>query len=244
MANFKGYIYKFTSLIDPSKCYIGKTFHIGSRLNNHLTGRGNTSSFQKALDLYGITSFTFKILYVREAPTIEELNKTLNELEKFSIDKFDSFNNGYNDTKGGLGSLGYSPSDEVKELVSVKLKGHKVSEETRKKLSESHKGFKHSKESIDKMKEAFKNRSKESELYRKNKLKEHLSSLTREDIMTRASKCKKPIIQYNLDGEFIREWESATDAASFYNINKVNITKCCLGKNKTSNGYIWKYKEE
>lgn len=48
MANFKGYIYKFTSTIDPIKCYIGKTFHIGSRLNNHLTGRGNTSSFQKA----------------------------------------------------------------------------------------------------------------------------------------------------------------------------------------------------
>lgn len=244
MANFKGYIYKSTSLIDPSKCYIGKTFHIGSRLNNHLTGRGNTSSFQKALDLYGITSFTFEILYVREASTIEELNEILNELERLSIDKFNSFNNGYNDTKGGLGSLGYSPSDEIKELISTKLKGHKVSEETRKKLSESHKGFKHSKESIDKMKKAFKNRSKESELYRKSKLKEHLNSLTKEDIIARASKCKKPIIQHNLDGEFIREWESATDAASFYNINKVNITKCCLGKNKTSNGYIWKYKEE
>lgn len=221
MANFKGYIYKFTSLIDPSKCYIG------SRLNNHLTGRGNTSSFQKALDLYGITSFTFEILYVREAETIEELNIILNELERYSIDKYDSFNNGYNDTKGGSGSLEYSPSDEIRE-----------------KLSLSHRGFKHSKESINKMKIAFKNRSQEVESYRKKRLKEHLSSLTEEDIMTRASKCKKPIIQYNLDGEFIREWESATDAASFYNINKVNITKCCLGKNKTSNGYIWKYKEE
>lgn len=244
MANFKGYIYKFTSLIDPSKCYIGKTFHIGSRLNNHLTGRGNTSSFQKALDLYGITSFTFEILYVREAETIEELNIILNELERYSIDKYDSFNNGYNDTKGGSGSLGYSPSDEIRELVSNKLRGHKVSKETREKLSLSHRGFKHSKESINKMKIAFKNRSQEVESYRKKRLKEHLSSLTEEDIMTRASKCKKPIIQYNLDGEFIREWESATDAASFYNINKVNITKCCLGKNKTSNGYIWKYKEE
>lgn len=244
MANFKGYIYKFTSLIDPSKCYIGKTYHIGSRLNNHLTGRGNTSSFQKALDLYGITSFTFEILYVREAETIEELNIILNELERYSIDKYDSFNNGYNDTKGGSGSLGYSPSDEIRELVSNKLRGHKVSKETREKLSLSHRGFKHSKESINKMKIAFKNRSQEVESYRKKRLKEHLSSLTEEDIMTRASKCKKPIIQYNLDGEFIREWESATDAASFYNINKVNITKCCLGKNKTSNGYIWKYKEE
>ena len=190
MANFKGYIYKFTSTIDPIKCYIGKTFHIGSRLNNHLTGRGNTSSLQKALNLYGITCFTFEILYVREADTIEELNTVLNELEKYSIDKYDSFNSGYNDTKGGSGSLGYSPSDEIRELVSNKLRGHKVSEEARKKLSLSH------------------------------------------------------IIQYSVEGEFIREWDSATDAASFYNTNKVNITKCCLGKNKTSIGYIWKYKEE
>lgn len=144
MANFKGYIYKFTSTIDPIKCYIGKTFHIGSRLNNHLTGRG----------------------------------------------------------------------------------------------------FKHSEESINKMKIAFKNRSQEVELYRKRRLKEHLSSLTEEDIRMRANKCKKPIIQYSVEGEFIREWDSATDAASFYNTNKVNITKCCLGKNKTSIGYIWKYKEE
>ena len=244
MANFKGYIYKFTSTIDPIKCYIGKTFHIGSRLNNHLTGRGNTSSFQKALNLYGITCFTFEILYVREADTIEELNTILNELEKYSIDKYDSFNNGYNDTKGGSGSLGYSPSDEIRESVSNKLRGHKVSEKTRKKLSLSHRGFKHSKESINKMKIAFKSRSQEVELYRKKRLKEHLSSLTKEDIMMRANKCKKPIIQYSIEGEFIREWESATDVAPFYNINKVNITKCCLGKNKTSMGYIWKYKEE
>lgn len=181
MANFKGYIYKFTSTIDPIKCYIGKTFHIGSRLNNHLTGRGNTSSFQEALNLYGITCFTFEILYVREAETIEELNTILNELERYSINK---------------------------------------------------------------MKIAFKNRSQEVELYRKKRLKEHLSSLTEEDIRMRANKCKKPIIQYSIEGEFIREWESATDAASFYNINKVNITKCCLGKYKTSIGYIWKYKEE
>lgn len=244
MANFKGYIYKFTSTIDPIKCYIGKTFHIGSRLNNHLTGRGNTSSLQKALNLYGITCFTFEILYVREADTIEELNTVLNELEKYSIDKYDSFNSGYNDTKGGSGSLGYSPSDEIRELVSNKLRGHKVSEETRKKLSLSHRGFKHSEESINKMKIAFKNRSQEVELYRKRRLKEHLSSLTEEDIRMRANKCKKPIIQYSVEGEFMREWDSATDAASFYNTNKVNITKCCLGKNKTSIGYIWKYKEE
>jgi hypothetical protein len=46
-----------------------------------------------------------------------------------------------------------------------------------------------------------------------------------------------------LDGDFVKEWDSATDAALFYGINKVNITKCCLGIQKTSMGYIWKYKE-
>ena len=198
MANFKGYIYKFTSTIDPIKCYIGKTFHIGSRLNNHLTGRGNTSSLQKALNLYGITCFTFEILYVREADTIEELNTVLNELEKYSIDKYDSFNSGYNDTKGGSGSLGYSPSDEIRELVSNKLRGHKVSEEARKKLSLSHRGFKHSEESINKMKIAFKNRSQEVELYRKRRLKEHLSSLTEEDIRMRVLYLFTPVIKLRL----------------------------------------------
>ena len=50
----------------------------------------------------------------------------------------------------------------------------------------------------------------------------------------------KPILQYDLDGNFIREWPSATDVGE-----KVNdgICKCLKGKYKTAYGYIWKYKE-
>ena len=56
---------------------------------------------------------------------------------------------------------------------------------------------------------------------------------------TRNEKIRKPILQFTLDGEFVREWSSATDVGK-----KVNdgICKCLKGKNKTAYGYIWKYK--
>jgi hypothetical protein len=41
---------------------------------------------------------------------------------------------------------------------------------------------------------------------------------------------------------YIYKFTSTIDPIKCY-IGK-NITKCCLGKNKTSIGYIWKYKEE
>ena len=50
----------------------------------------------------------------------------------------------------------------------------------------------------------------------------------------------KPILQYDLDGNFIREWSSATDVGK--EVRK-NIVHCLKGRNKTAYGYIWKYKE-
>ena len=50
---------------------------------------------------------------------------------------------------------------------------------------------------------------------------------------------KKPILQYTIEGEFIREWPSATDVGREA---KVNICYCLKGRYKTAYGYIWKYK--
>ena len=57
---------------------------------------------------------------------------------------------------------------------------------------------------------------------------------------TRNERHKKPILQFDLKGNFIREWPSATDVGKEVN---VAICKCLKGKSKTSLGYIWKYKE-
>lgn len=51
------------------------------------------------------------------------------------------------------------------------------------------------------------------------------------------------IIQYTLDNEFVKEWDSATTASKELKINQGNITQCCKGERKTCGGFIWKYKE-
>lgn len=51
---------------------------------------------------------------------------------------------------------------------------------------------------------------------------------------------KKPIIQYDTNNTFIKEWESAKDAENLTKIK--NISACCKNKRKTAGGYIWKFK--
>ena len=50
----------------------------------------------------------------------------------------------------------------------------------------------------------------------------------------------KPILQYDLDGNFIREWECASDVGKEV---KSNICHCLKGKLPSAYGFVWKYKE-
>ena len=54
----------------------------------------------------------------------------------------------------------------------------------------------------------------------------------------------KAVLQYSLDGKFIREWPNATVASQGLGMN-INgyIGLVCKGKKKSAGGYIWKYKE-
>lgn len=54
----------------------------------------------------------------------------------------------------------------------------------------------------------------------------------------------KPILQFDLNGNFIRRWESAMDIERELNISHSQIAACCRGKIKTSYGYKWGYVEE
>lgn len=51
---------------------------------------------------------------------------------------------------------------------------------------------------------------------------------------------KIPILQYTLDGEFVKEWPSATDVGKEVS---GHISSCAKGSRKTAYGFIWKYKE-
>lgn len=54
----------------------------------------------------------------------------------------------------------------------------------------------------------------------------------------------KKIIQYDLSGNFLKEWESEQEASRKTGTNQGNISNCCKGLINKTNGYIWRYKEE
>jgi hypothetical protein len=55
-------------------------------------------------------------------------------------------------------------------------------------------------------------------------------------------KLGKPVIQMDLDGNFISEFENAKYAGDELGLHGTSITSCCKGRNKTCGGFKWKYK--
>ena len=50
------------------------------------------------------------------------------------------------------------------------------------------------------------------------------------------------ILQYSLDGKFIKEWRSISFASRELGINAPNISMCAKGKRPNAGGYKWRYK--
>lgn len=53
----------------------------------------------------------------------------------------------------------------------------------------------------------------------------------------------RKVYQYDLDNNFIKEWNYIKEAESFYNpnSNSKNIVACCNNRQKTAYGFIWKH---
>ena len=58
-----------------------------------------------------------------------------------------------------------------------------------------------------------------------------------------ASSHKKTIIQYDMQMNVIREWESLRAIGRKYGFNISNISANANGRKRSAYGYIWKYKE-
>ena len=150
-----GYIYRHWLIKDKDieKSYIGQT--IESNIENRWGKKGegyikddkDRKKMARAIKKYGWESFNHEILLTIECETEEELWFWLDEWEKYCIEKYDSFYNGYNCTLGGCGTRGFKHAEETKKELSRKLKGkpsplkgkHRT-EETKRKISESQKG--------------------------------------------------------------------------------------------------------
>lgn len=55
---------------------------------------------------------------------------------------------------------------------------------------------------------------------------------------------KKRVYQYDLEGTFLKCWDSAHDVQRALGYSASNINMCCLGKRKTANKYVWRYERK
>lgn len=60
----------------------------------------------------------------------------------------------------------------------------------------------------------------------------------------KSKKKYKKILQFNKNGEFIKEYESIKAASVALSISSTNIVSALKGRSKTAANYIWRYKYE
>ena len=53
-------------------------------------------------------------------------------------------------------------------------------------------------------------------------------------------KCK-PLVQLTLDGQFVKEWQSARQVQRETKYLQCNISNCCNGGYKQAYGFKWQY---
>lgn len=112
----RGFIYKITNIIN-GKIYIGQTIqNVKERFYQHCATKCSNEvlnmAIHKAIKKYGKSNFTLEV--------IEEVDKdTLNDREKFWIEYYNSYNKGYNSTKGGQDGFNHFKILDVEAIIKA-----------------------------------------------------------------------------------------------------------------------------
>lgn len=171
-----------------------------------------------------------KILKIEKefgTPIVKILQDNLNEDEAYSFEIKVVSCIGRADYKLGpllnmtdAGEGGKNPAPEVREQMRQRRIGQKHSQEVKNKISKSHGNVS--------PKEKYVNRHGQEAYYKILKKK--------------AKAQQKNILQYSIEGQFIKEWEGVSVAANFFKVPINNISCALRGKTKTIAGFMWRYK--
>jgi hypothetical protein len=121
-------------------------------------------------------------------------------------------------------NIGGGGPEEWKEESIQKLKLHPT---RGKKISVAHKGKEKSHKG-KKFKEEHKQKIKATRNFLKNR---------------KITWINTPVLQYDLEGNFIKEWSSQIEATKVLNKTGDGIGACCRGRQKKAYNYIWKFKK-
>lgn len=260
-------VYLRTNTVN-GKQYVGQTKDFKQREYDWKSTKSSYAGayIDNARRVYGIENFTVEIL--KECTTQDELN----EWEVYYINKYNTKRpNGYNLTDGGGGTIGYKMPEEAierirhygmyessyrKQVLQYDLDGNFIREwmsaaecsrngygtgavtaccrgERRR-----YKGFQWKFKVSDEIPQKIE--PYDYELTHKNRSEcQKGKKLSLEQKM----KTSKPILQYDLDGNFIKEWYSANAAAKELGLGQANIHANMNGKYpKQVSGFMFRYK--
>ena len=235
--NKKYFIYVHINKINK-KAYVGITVQTKAKYRWGKNGEHykQQPKFYNAIKKYGWDTFDHIIL----ESNID--GKDVAAKEQFYITKFDSYNNGYNSTPGGEHEQYYQigcrevyqcsllDNTIINKFYSIADAARWVETNTNAKCS-----HKRAQQSISEIcRNKYNNRK--SYLGYVWCFKENYAILPE----YKTNRGDKRVLQYSLDGKFIKEWLSASEAQKALHIN--NICIVCKGKRKKAGGYIWKYK--
>lgn len=196
-------------------------FYIGSSKNMNVRCRGHRTKLRN--NTHGNSHLQSSWNKYKEESfifsTIEECNEDiLEQREQFYINRTNACNN----------KIGYNKASNVE-----RTSGYKWNKESRKKLSESKKGKKIHPNTLRALTKANKKRK-----YKKG------VKLSKESIEKGLRKKSKPVLQYDLNGDFIKKWDHAFLVLREFNVKRSKVLSCCKDKNGKSLGFQWRYVTE
>jgi hypothetical protein len=223
------YIY-FLHKGDNIPFYIGKSVHPEGRISPHKKSFGNI--FMEIIDSINTDEWLF--------------------WEKWYINLFKGW--GFileNKNKGGGGVSYHSNETKLKlkkpkpkgfgEKTTIRLKGKTQSPETIAKRTEKTKGKKRTLEQREAISKGLKGIVFSKE--RNKKIGDAQRGIPQPKSQECIAKLKKPILQYDKNGNFIKEWDSSKDAGNIYGSDTTIQNALKQRRCKTAYGFIWKYKQ-
>lgn len=243
---YKYFLYQHIRLDTNEIFYIGIGSITTEKTIKTLESTSHRAYYNRAYTKYGRSKFWHKIINKTEWKV--EILISSNNLEFIKKEEI-RFINLYgrrilktgtlvNITDGGEGAFGYKHSEESRRKMSLNKKGRKLTKEHIEIIIKTQKGKKLSQETKNKISNAQKGEKghwfgKKWPEERKRKL-----SLAIKGVNGRS------ILQYDLEGKFIREFKSRTEAKEILGLKGTSsINNYLSGRSKSAYGYLWKEKE-
>lgn len=210
-------IYKITS--PTNKVYIGQTWDFDRRVNKHYKNAGlckNQPLVSKSFIKHGRGNHRFEAIHILPDDVTQEV---LDRYEGIYMDAYKEAGCLMLNVRGAgsRGKLSESTKNKLRILAKIRMTGAKRPG-SGSAISASNRGRK-----------------------KPPRSKEHCRKISERHKGRPSSNIKKPILQYTLTGDFIKEWECAKYVADELNRTKARIGQCCKNESPLL-GFIWKYK--